>query len=153
MAGTMRLPCKDGVARKVQHAAAKRAHLTLRQTFTAYGKELERVEVFKYLGRLLAYDDNDTQAVRNNLKKARGIWARLSRTIRAENAPPPCVRHLLQSNRAINITVWKRDMEYVTGGFEKFGRVSYMGCLAYGRQEATETSGRYMGVPKLSSCS
>ena len=46
--------CKDGVARKVQHAAAECAHLALRQTFTAYGKELERVEVFKYLSRLLA---------------------------------------------------------------------------------------------------
>jgi hypothetical protein len=61
-------------------------HLALRQTFTAYGKELERVEVFKYLGRLLAYNDNDTQAVRNNLKKAQSVWARLSCTIRAENA-------------------------------------------------------------------
>jgi hypothetical protein len=80
--------CKDGVARKVQHVAAERTHLALRQTFTAYGEELEGVEVFKYLGRLLAYDNNDTQAVRNNLKKAQGIWARLSRTIRAENASP-----------------------------------------------------------------
>ena len=44
---------------------------------------MERVEVFKYLGRLLAYDDNDAQAVRGNLKKAPGVWARLSRTIRA----------------------------------------------------------------------
>jgi hypothetical protein len=57
-------------------------------TFTAYGKELKRVEVYKYLGRLLAYNNNDTQAVRNNLKKAQGIWARLSRMIRAENASP-----------------------------------------------------------------
>jgi hypothetical protein len=63
-------------------------HLALSQTFTAYGKELERVEVFKYLGRLLAYDDNDTQTVRNNLKKARGVWARQSRMIRAENVSP-----------------------------------------------------------------
>jgi hypothetical protein len=78
--------CKDGVARKAQHAAAERKHLALRQTFTVFGKELERVEVFKYLGRLLAYHDNDTQAVRGNLKKACSIWARLSRTIRAENA-------------------------------------------------------------------
>jgi hypothetical protein len=46
------------------------------------------VEVFKYLGRLLAYDDNDAQAVRGNLKKARGVWSRLSHTIRAENASP-----------------------------------------------------------------
>jgi hypothetical protein len=36
----------------------------------AYGDELERVEVFKYLGRLLAYDDNDAWAVRGNIKKA-----------------------------------------------------------------------------------
>jgi hypothetical protein len=62
--------CKDGVARKAQHAAAECAHLALSQTFTAYGKELERVEIFKYLGRLLAYNNSDTQAVRNNLKKA-----------------------------------------------------------------------------------
>jgi hypothetical protein len=48
------------------------------------------VEVLKYLGRLLAYNDNDARAVRWNLKKARGIWARLACTIRAENASP-CV--------------------------------------------------------------
>ncbi len=46
------------------------------------------MEVFKYLGRLLAYNNNDARAVRGNLKKARGFWARLSRTIRAENASP-----------------------------------------------------------------
>ncbi len=46
------------------------------------------MEVFEYLGRLLAYDGNDTQAVRGNLKKARGIWTRLSCTIRAESASP-----------------------------------------------------------------
>ena len=80
--------CLDGVARREQHAAAERAHLSLSQTFTAYGKSLERVEVFKYLGRFSAYDDNDAQAVRGNLKKARGVWSRISRIIRAENASP-----------------------------------------------------------------
>jgi hypothetical protein len=80
--------CKDRVARKAQHAAAEHAHLALRQTFTAYGEELERVEVFNYLGRLLAYNYIDTHAVREYLKKARSIWARLSRTIMAKNASP-----------------------------------------------------------------
>jgi hypothetical protein len=80
--------CKDGVARKVQYAAAKHAHLALQQLFMAYGAELERVKLYKYLGGLLAYNDNDAQAVRGNLKKACGIWARLSRMIRAENASP-----------------------------------------------------------------
>jgi hypothetical protein len=78
--------CQEGISRRVQHAAAERAHLSLNQTFTAYGERLERVEVFKYLGRLLAYANNNARAVRGNLKKARAIWLRLSRTIRAENA-------------------------------------------------------------------
>jgi hypothetical protein len=80
--------CKDGVARKVQYAVAKHTHLALWQLFMAYGDVLERVEVFKYLGRLLAYNNNDARAVRGNIKKARGIWARLSRMIRSENASP-----------------------------------------------------------------
>ena len=41
--------------------------------FTAYGEDLERVEVFKYLGRLMAMDDTDTQAIRDNLCKARKV--------------------------------------------------------------------------------
>jgi hypothetical protein len=68
--------------------------------------------------------------------------------------PPMCAAYsILQSNHAIDIAVWKQDMEFVTGGFEKFGRVSYTGRPVYGRQEATETSGRYVGIPELSSCS
>jgi hypothetical protein len=83
---------RGGVARKGQHAAAECVHLALCQTFIVYSKELERVEVFKHLVRLLAYNDNDTRAVRGNLKKVQvqGTWAGLSRTIRANNASP-CV--------------------------------------------------------------
>jgi hypothetical protein len=80
--------CRDGVARRVQHAVAEHVHLSLSQMFTAYGKELERVDVFKYLGHLLAYNDTNAKAVRGNLKKARAIWSRLSHTIRSENASP-----------------------------------------------------------------
>jgi hypothetical protein len=50
--------------------------------------EEERVEVFKCLGRLLAYDNNDTQAMWSNLKKARKSWAQEGRVLRAENASP-----------------------------------------------------------------
>ena len=62
--------------------------ISLSQVFTAYGEELERVEVFKYLGRLLAFDDNDMQTVHSNLSKARKSWMRLSRLLRSENASP-----------------------------------------------------------------
>ena len=42
--------------------------------FTAYREELERVEVFKYLGWLLAYNNNNAQATQSNLKKVRRSW-------------------------------------------------------------------------------
>jgi hypothetical protein len=80
--------CREGWERRKQHEAAEAARVALARTFTAYREDLERVEVFKYLGRLLAYDDNDSQAMRANLKKAHKSWARVSRVLRAENALP-----------------------------------------------------------------
>ena len=56
--------------------------------FSAFGVNLENVEVFKYLGRLLAYDDVDTQAAMSNLRKARRVWARILAVLRAENTSP-----------------------------------------------------------------
>ncbi len=52
--------CREGWDKKVQHEAAETARVALTQSFTAYGDKLEGVEVFKYLGQLLAYDDNNT---------------------------------------------------------------------------------------------
>ena len=49
---------------------------------------MEQVEVFKYLGRLLAQDDDDIQTIRAQLQKARATWARVGQVLRAENVPP-----------------------------------------------------------------
>jgi hypothetical protein len=68
--------------------AAVTSALDLRQQFSVNGEALERVEVFKYLGRLLAQDDDDIQAIRAQLRKARGTWARVGQVLRAENVPP-----------------------------------------------------------------
>ena len=80
--------CQQGWERKRQHLAAVRSQEALECSFTAYGEDLERVEVFKYLGRLILYDDADNQAMRSNLKKAWGCWAWISWVLRAENATP-----------------------------------------------------------------
>ena len=45
-------------------------------------------EVFKYLGRLLAMGDSDSQAVHACLKKTCRVWARLSNVLQRENASP-----------------------------------------------------------------
>ena len=65
-----------------------RSDRAITRKFTAYGEELEMVDVFKYLGRLIAMDDIDNQAIRSNMRKARKSWARVSRVLRADNASP-----------------------------------------------------------------
>jgi hypothetical protein len=69
-----------------------RSQRALECTFRANREDLERVEVFKYLGWLISFDDANNQAMRSNLKKARGCWAWVSRVLRAENATPKTCR-------------------------------------------------------------
>ncbi len=78
--------CQDGWDRKVQHEATETTRIALAHSFTAYGDELERVEVFKYLGWLFVYDDNNTQVMQANLAKAHKSWGQVSCVLRAENA-------------------------------------------------------------------
>ena len=80
--------CRQGNEKRLQREAWKKAARAMDVKFYAYGQELERVELFKYLGKLTSNDDKDIQAIRNNLKKARRTWARMSNVCRSENVPP-----------------------------------------------------------------
>ena len=44
--------------------------------------------MFHYLGMILDQDDNDIRAVQSQIKKARGIWARVGKVLQADNTPP-----------------------------------------------------------------
>ena len=65
--------CKEMHAAKLQRKAVSDSAKALEAKFFAYGVELERVKVFKHLVQLIAYNDEYTQAVRSNLKKARCV--------------------------------------------------------------------------------
>jgi hypothetical protein len=67
--------CQVGVEQQRQREAGVTSALTLRQQFTVCGHVLEPVEVYKYLGQMMAQDDNDTQALRAQLWKACATWA------------------------------------------------------------------------------
>jgi hypothetical protein len=80
--------CRVGTERQHQWDMAVQSALALRQQFTVHGDVLEWVEVFRYLGCLLLQDDDDIQAVRSQLCKARRTWARVGQVLRKENTPP-----------------------------------------------------------------
>ncbi len=46
------------------------------------------MEVFKYLGWLILFNDADNQAIGSNLRKTRGCWSWVSCVLRAEYATP-----------------------------------------------------------------
>ena len=58
------------------------AAMAIRKLFYIEGDVLEKVAMFGYLGRILSQDDDDIRAVHNQIKKARGIWARVSQILR-----------------------------------------------------------------------
>ncbi len=80
--------CQVGVERKQQCKAAVQLALALRKQFSIQGDVLERVEVFKYLGRLLAQDDDDIQAVHAQIRKAHATWSRVGQVLQGEHTPP-----------------------------------------------------------------
>ena len=80
--------CKTGAEWRTQRDSAIMSALALRQPFYVEGEVLERVESFCYLGRILAQDDDDVRAVRSQIQKARGIWARVGQALQVDNTLP-----------------------------------------------------------------
>ena len=54
------------------------------RAFEAYGKPLEAVTGFKYLGRTMTAGDDDWPAVAGKLVKARKSWGRMTRILSRE---------------------------------------------------------------------
>ncbi len=80
--------CQVGTERQHQWDMAVQSTLALHQQFTVHGDVLERIKMFRYLGRLLSQDDDDIQAVRSQRCKARGTWSRVGQVLQKENSPP-----------------------------------------------------------------
>lgn len=79
--------CKG--ARRVALRELRRAQIGAQEAvFSIRGIPLDIVELFKYLGRWLSFEDGDWAAVRNNLTKARQRWAQVSRVLTREGASP-----------------------------------------------------------------
>ena len=64
----------------------------LEREFHAYGKPMEAVSEFCYLGQLLTATDDDWPAVAGNIRKARVSWGRLAWVLGREGADPKVSR-------------------------------------------------------------
>ena len=80
------LTCKKSHQRKLQHKVYRHSALSLDEKFTVYGRELERVKYFKYLGKLLMCDNNDIQDVCSNLTKACMFWRQISDVLQSKQS-------------------------------------------------------------------
>jgi hypothetical protein len=80
--------CHTRVERKLHTELAVHSALALRRQFSVHGYVLECIKVFKYLGCLLAQDDNNAQAIQQQLQKARGVWAHVGQVLCGENTAP-----------------------------------------------------------------
>jgi hypothetical protein len=80
--------CSLGAEQQKQRDLAVKAALALSKLFHVDGELLEKVDLFQYLGQILAQDNDDVRAVRQKIKKARGIWARVGQVLMADNTPP-----------------------------------------------------------------
>ena len=65
----------------------------MERAFHAYGKPMEAVSEFRYLGRLMTATDDDWPAVAGNIKKAQGSWGSLARVLGREGADPKVSRN------------------------------------------------------------
>ena len=54
--------------------------------FEAYGKQLEAVPSFKYLGQIMTAGDDDWEALAGNLVKSQKRWGRLKRILSRKGA-------------------------------------------------------------------
>jgi hypothetical protein len=102
----------------------------------AYGDKLERLEVFKNLGQLLAYNNNDTQAMQANLAKARKSWGQVSCVLRAENALPKVCGMFYTATLQAVLLFGSESWKMSPSSLKNPRKITYMGCTLHGGQHA-----------------
>ena len=112
--------------------------------FQAHGRPLEKVTLFKYLGRVLTEEDDDWPEVVVNLKNVRKSWARLTRILIREGARPRVsgmfFKMLLQAMLLFGSETWllTPHMERALGSFEH-----WVARRITGRQPRRKEEGRW----------
>ena len=120
--------CRTGAERKIRRLAAAEGEAATERAFHAYGKRMQSVTEFSYLGRILTSTDNDWPAVARNLRKARVTWGRLARILGREGADSKVSRNFYIAMTQQVLLFWAetwvltKNMEAALDAFQ--GRVA-----------------------------
>ena len=71
--------CRKGAERKRRRIAEEELRDSMERAFEAYGKPIDTVIKFKYLGRVMTAGDDDCPAVAGNLINVWKSWGRLTK--------------------------------------------------------------------------
>ena len=116
--------CKKGAERKRRRLVAEEERAVTSRAFSAYGRPLDMVTSFKYLGWVISAVDNYWTAVVGNLSKARVVWRRLTRILIRKGAAPQVsgflFKAMVQSVILFSAETWVVTpcMERFLGGFQ-----------------------------------
>ena len=80
--------CKKGAEQKQGSLAADEEMTITSREFSDYGRSLEMVKSFRYLGRVMLATDDHWKTVVWNLTKARAMWRRMTRILSREEERP-----------------------------------------------------------------
>ena len=80
--------CKRARVRRNNEAMQDKQFEAENVKFIVYGKEIERVREFRYLGRIFTENDDDTKCIQSQLKRARYKWNSISKILKREGANP-----------------------------------------------------------------
>ena len=78
--------CSQGAERKRRRLASEEEREVATRAFSAYGRPLDIVTSFRYLGQVISTADDDWPEVVKNLARARAVWRRMSRILSREGA-------------------------------------------------------------------
>ena len=80
--------CKRGAERKGRHLEAEEEREVTTRAFSAYGRPMEMVTSFRYLGQVISSAYYDWPAVVSNLFRSRAVWKRMTIILSREGAEP-----------------------------------------------------------------
>ena len=81
--------CHVRADRRTRHAVGARCAAAVEHSFTTNDRPLCHMDTFKYLGRVIAYDDSDVPTAQGQLSCARTVWGRICNVIAKEGVPVP----------------------------------------------------------------